>query len=383
MRRPQSAPLAAGTPAVPAGSLAHEHRALQGRLSALTEEVARNDALLRKTQERELELLRATSLTQLFERLIAGLRSAYQLDGVYLMLHDPQHEIRHLLSGDGLLAEQLQGVSFVDALVTIAPQLAHLERPWLGAFHKADHELLVQGGLRPGSLALIPLRRHEQLDGVLVFASLDPLRFASHLASDFLAHLGVVAAICIENAVNRARLLRSGLTDFLTGFHNRRYLHARLREELARAQRAHQSLACLMIDIDHFKRINDQHGHLAGDAVLREVAHRVDAEMRISDTGARFGGDEFAIVLSQTTIADAERVAGRVLQAVRSQPIPIGKSATETVTLSIGVAAATPGESARDYKVLAERLIAEADAALYRAKSAGRNRIATSPNLVG
>jgi diguanylate cyclase (GGDEF)-like protein len=344
--------------------------------------VARNEALLRKTQERELELLRSTSLTQLFDRLIAGLMNSYQLDGVYLMLHDPQHEIRHLLSGDGLVAEQLQGVRFVDALVTIAPQLAHLERPWLGPFHKADHELLVHGGARPGSLALIPLRRHEQLDGVLVFASLDPLRFTAELASDFLAHLGVVAAICIENAVNRARLLRSGLTDFLTGFHNRRYLHARLREELARAQRAQQSLACLMIDIDHFKRINDQHGHLAGDAVLREVAHRVDAEMRISDTGARFGGDEFAIVLSPSTMLDAQKVALRVLEAVRSQPVAIGKSAAETVTLSIGVAAANPGEPTRDYKVLAERLIAEADAALYRAKSAGRNRVASSPNLV-
>ena len=149
---------------------------------------------------------------------------------------------------------------------------------------------------------------------MLVFASVDPMRFTRELASDFLAHLGVVAAICIENAVNRARLMRSGFTDFLTGFHNRRYLHARLREELARAQRAHQSLACLMIDVDHFKRINDQYGHLAGDAVLREVARRMDAEMRISDTGARFGGDEFAIVLSQALDADGEKVAARVLQ---------------------------------------------------------------------
>jgi diguanylate cyclase (GGDEF)-like protein len=217
---------------------------------------------------------------------------------------------------------------------------------------------------------------------VLVFSSADPFRFTQELASDFLAHLGLVAALCIENAVNRARLLRSGLTDFLTGFHNRRYLHARLREELARAQRARQSLVCLMIDVDHFKRINDQYGHLAGDAVLREVAQRIDAEMRISDTGARFGGDEFALVLNEAAITDGEKVAGRVLQAVRSLPVAISKSATETVTLSIGVAAAAPGPGMRDYKVLAERLMAEADAALYRAKSAGRNRIATSPNVV-
>jgi len=383
MLRSHPGPLAGEAPAAADRSeLEREIRALQGRLAALTEQVSRNDSLLRKTQERELELLRAGSLSQLFERLIVGLRGSYQLDDVGVILHDPQHEIRHLLSGDGLALEQLPGVCFVDALTTVAPQLANLERPWLGPFHKADHELLLPGVARAESLALIPLRRHEQLDGVLVFSSVDPLRFTQELASDFLAHLGLVAAICIENAVNRARLLRSGFTDFLTGFHNRRYLHARLREELARAQRARQSIVCLMIDLDHFKRINDQYGHLAGDAVLREVASRIDAEMRISDTGARFGGDEFALVLSEAAITDGEKVAARVLHAVRHQPVVIGKSVAETVTLSIGVAAATPGPGMRDYKVLAERLMAEADAALYRAKSAGRNRIATSPNLV-
>ena len=388
MRRPQSEPKAnpAGHRAGPEPDVARlerENRRLQARLGALTEEVGRNDSLLRKTQERELELLRAGSLTQLFERLIAGLRTSYQLDEVALILHDPQHEIRHLLSGDGVTPGEPPGVCFVDALVTVAPQLATLERPWLGPYRKADHELLVPGvGAAPASLALIPMRRSEPLDGVLVFSSSDPQRFTPELASDFLAHLGLVAAICIENAVNRARLLRSGLTDFLTGFHNRRYLHARLREELARAQRARHSIICLMIDVDHFKRINDQYGHLAGDAVLREVAQRIDAEMRLSDTGARFGGDEFAMVLSHASIADGEKVAARVLQAVREQPIGVGRGAEETVTLSIGVAAAKPGSGQRDYKVLAERLIAEADAALYRAKSAGRNRVAISPNVV-
>jgi len=388
MRRPQTEPKAARdphpvTPESEIARLEQENRHLETRLAGLTEEVGRNDSLLRKTQERELELLRAGSLTQLFERLIVGLRTSYQLDEVALILHDPQHEIRHLLSGDGVTAGEPPGVCFVDALVAVAPQLANLERPWLGRYRKADHELLVPGiTATPGSLALIPLRRSEPLDGVLVFSSSDPERFTPELASDFLAHLGLVAAICVENAVNRARLLRSGLTDFLTGFHNRRYLHARLREELARAQRARHALVCLMIDVDHFKRINDQYGHLAGDAVLREVAQRIDAEMRLSDTGARFGGDEFAMVLSHATMSDGEKVAARVLHAVREQPIAVAKGAQETVTLSIGVAAAKPGTGQRDYKVLAERLIAEADAALYRAKSAGRNRVAISPNVV-
>lgn len=382
MRRPFSGQRPTGTAVDRVAVLEAENAALHARLQDLTDQVSRNESLLRKTQERELELLRSGSLAKLLERMIYGLKHSYQLDAVHLVLQDPQHEIRHLLSGDSTLLEGLREVRFVDVLTSMAPQLAVLERPWLGPFHVADHELLVPGVRNVGSLAIIPLLRNEQLDGVLVFSSTDPFRFTSELATDFLAHLGVVAAICIENSINRARLLRSGLTDFLTGFHNRRYLNARLREELARAQRVQQTIACLMIDVDHFKRINDQYGHLAGDAVLREVAQRIDAEMRTSDTGARFGGDEFAIVLPQGNLVDGERVAARVLEAVSSQPFAIGGQTTETVTLSIGVAAASPPSGVRDYKVLAERLIAEADAALYRAKSAGRNRVATSQNVI-
>jgi two-component system cell cycle response regulator len=363
--------------------LSAEVRSLQARLNELTDEVSRNDALLRKTQERELELLRAGSLAQLLERLIHGLRTSYQLDAVTLILHDPNHEIRHLLAGDGFLLEELSEVQFVDVLATIAPRLGHLERPWLGPFRMADHELLVPKSRQNGSLALIPLRRSGQLDGVLVFSSSDRFRFNRELATDFLAHLGVVAAICLENAVNRARLVRSGLTDFLTGFHNRRYLHARLCEELARAQRNTHPIACLMIDVDHFKRINDEYGHLAGDAVLREVAQRIDDEMRLSDTGARFGGDEFAIVLPHGSLADGEKVALRVLEAVRSEAILVASQRSEIVTLSIGVASACPSpEGVRDFSEMAEKLIAEADAALYRAKSAGRNRVEISQSVI-
>ncbi len=362
--------------------LAAENARLQARLAELKDEAARNDSLLRKTQERELELLRANTLPQLFERLVHGLRTSYQLDLVTLTLNDPQYELRHLLWGDSATLEEMPEVHFVDSLTSLSPVLARLDKPWLGPYTRADHQPLCPVIGEIGSLALIPLRRNDQLDGVLVFASTDPFRFHSELASDFLAHLGLVAALCLENAANRARLLRSGLTDFLTGFHNRRYLNARLREELARAQRFRQPIACLMIDIDHFKRINDQYGHLAGDTLLREAARRIDSEMRVSDIGARFGGDEFAIVLPQGGLLDGERVAQRMLDALRSAPVQINADHSEMLSLSIGVAVAEPTQDTREFKLLAERLMAEADAALYRAKSAGRNRMAVSQNVV-
>src|SRR6516225_1728459 len=114
-----------------------DNRELRQRLTELTDAAARNEALLRKTQERELELLRAGSLAQLLELLIHGLRSAYQLDLVALVLSDPQHEIRHLLAGDGFAVESLREVQFVDAIVTLAPQLTSIERPWLGPYRTA------------------------------------------------------------------------------------------------------------------------------------------------------------------------------------------------------------------------------------------------------
>lgn len=361
--------------------LEREHRELTARLVELTAAAARNDDVRRKTQERELTLLRANTLAQLIELLQSGLRKSFHLDAVALVLQDPQHEMRHLLS-DEPASSGARGVLFVDSLASLAPQLANLERPWFGPFSEADHAQLMPNTRSVASLALVPLRRGEHLDGVLAFGSRDPSRFTPDLASDYMAHLGIIAAICLENAVNRARLVRSGLTDFLTGFHNRRYMNARLREELARAQRDHHTVACLMINVDHFKRINDAHGHLAGDTVLREVAQRIESEIRMSDTGARFGGDEFAVVLPGGRVRDAEALARRVLHTVTAKPTLVRPGITATITLSIGVAVAAPTGNTRDLKPLAERLIAAADAALYESKAAGRNCVTVSSTVV-
>lgn len=356
---------------------------LRERLRALTEQVQRNELLLRKTQAREVELLLAPSLGDLFERIVTGLRDAYGLDVVTLSLFDPQHELRHLSGNETLTSAVIDNVHFIDAVAPLAPRLAQFDRPWLGPYRAADHESLVSPSLTSGSVALIPLPRENRAIGVIAFGSRDPQRFRHDLAADFLAHLGVIVTISLENAVNRARLLRSGVTDFLTGWHNRRYFHNRLREELARAGRTGKALACLMVDIDHFKEINDRFGHLAGDEALKEVARRAEAEIRAGDTGARFGGDEFAILLAGAESAHALKLAERIHQRVGSSTIRVHGGAHVTVTLSIGVATARPQPRSTDYKALAERLIAEADAALYRAKSAGRNRVELSSHVIG
>jgi len=264
---------------------------LRERLRALTDEVQRNELLLRKTQAREVELLRAHSLGELFDRIVSGLRDAYGLDFVTLTLFDPQYELRHLSGNETLTSVVIEDVKYVDAVSPLASRLAQFDRPWLGPYDPAEHEMLVSPKLTRGSIALIPLPRDNRAIGVITFGSRDSQRFTTDLASDFLAHLGVIVAISLENAVNRARLVRSGVTDFLTGWHNRRYFHNRLREELARAERTGKALACLMIDVDHFKEINDRFGHLAGDEALKEVARRAEGEIRAGDTRARFGGD--------------------------------------------------------------------------------------------
>src|SRR6202166_2991345 len=355
--------------------LIKENEDLKKRLKELTAEAANNETIMKRTQARELTLLRADSLARLLHAMVEVLRVSYALDAVSVVLLDPQHEIRHLLIDGGDRPEEFKQIFFVDSLVGLAPQLAALHKPWLGPFVGADHHLLFPGAANLKSAALVPLPRKDRATGALCFGSRDPTRFTRHHGTDFLGHLGAVAAVCLENAVNRARLLRAGITDFLTGWHNRRYLQQRLQEELARAQRHGGAIACLMIDIDRFKDINDGYGHLAGDNALREVAQRVDTQIRSMDTAARFGGDELAILLPESNAADAATLGERIRDAIAAQPFSLNSQLERSLTVSVGVAAIAPGRHETDLKAVADRLLADADAALYRAKALGRNRV--------
>jgi two-component system, cell cycle response regulator len=365
-------------PASTTDDIERDNRRLREQLAVLKAEAASNETIMRRAQARELELLRCESLEALLERFVGYLADSYGLAAVSVVLLDPHHELRHLLMGNGRSEADFPGVLFTDRLADAAPALETLRRPWLGPFVSDQHGPLFprQGAL--GSVALLPLRREERAIGCLAFGAHDAQRFTRHLATDFLSHLAVIAAVCVESAVNRARLVRSGMTDALTGWHNRRYFENRLLEELARARREQRPLSCLMLDVDYFKRVNDGYGHLAGDRLLREVTHRIEGQVRASDVTARYGGEEFVVLLPATRVADAVALAERVRAAVSASPVQIVDGKAVTVTVSIGVASRVPAPMEADLDAAGEGLVRSADAALYRAKATGRDRVCQS-----
>ncbi|MEM6511447.1 MAG: DUF484 family protein [Pseudomonadota bacterium] len=345
------------------------------QLEAMTDAVARNEKKFRQSQERELRLLQARDLQDLFHELIEGLRDSYQLEVVSVVMADPDHDIRHLLSAGGTAADDIEQLILVESLHGLAPQYIALNGPWLGPFAACDHQLIFNGAEQLKSVAMIPLRHQDRTVGSINFGSESFDRFAGNYATDFFAHLGVIASFCVENAINRARLLRSGFTDALTGWHNRRYLQVRLKEELARARRDQTNLVCLMLDLDHFKKVNDTHGHVAGDYVLAEMANRVESQVRASDVAARYGGEEFVVLMPDTAVQSGQLLAERIRKAVAKKPVKLPSGQSVDITVSVGISALQVPSDADDLKPFGESLIAKADVALYAAKSAGRNQV--------
>ena len=164
--------------------------------------------------------------------------------------------------------------------------------------------------------------------------------------------------------------LEMAITDQLTGLHNRRYMARHLDSLISNAQRSNKALAFLIMDIDHFKSVNDTHGHDIGDEVLREFANRISAKIRGIDLACRYGGEEFVVVMPDTDVDFAYTIAERLRKSVETTPIEISRMPNALkVTISIGIAASLGGDDNAD------KLLHRADQALYRAKREGRNRV--------
>jgi len=213
----------------------------------------------------------------------------------------------------------------------------------------------------------VPLFRHDNFIGLLTLDSHQPAAYSKEDANLALSFANS-AAIVIENARLFEQTQQMALTDTLTGIFNRRYFYELAQKEFARSKRYQDPLSVIMIDLDHFKNINDRFGHLAGDQVLVQFVQRIQSELRESDIFGRFGGEEFIILLPETNIGDATQVAERLREVTAEYPFLLVTAQT-FITISLGVSCF------KFTTVSLDQLIDQSDKALYDAKQLGRNRV--------
>ncbi|MDP9395878.1 MAG: sensor domain-containing diguanylate cyclase [Actinomycetota bacterium] len=218
------------------------------------------------------------------------------------------------------------------------------------------------GTVESGPWVVEPVSIDGAVAGALV-ARVDPDQRQD--AAGLLEALAHLVGLALSNAQTRERLVELSRTDPLTGAANRRMFDERLDEEIERARRHGAALTLALMDVDHFKRLNDTAGHVAGDRVLADLTARAAALLRSGDLLARLGGDEYALLLPDADYAGAAAVIDRIRESVESSPV-----AGLHVTVTIGAAVAEDGQAS------AESLYRSADRALYRAKAGGRNGIA-------
>ncbi|TWI60802.1 diguanylate cyclase (GGDEF)-like protein [Pseudoduganella lurida] len=365
--------------------LAADNAALRARMAYMLEQAECNHAIMMRHQAFDLEIVGAASFPDLVGTIFRALPVISELQSVTLSLVDEDADIRTVMERLGVDFAAFPDLLFVRGIGELGFDLgtrtaqSAAPKPLLGMFDPAGHtRQFPQGPATPvarlQSVAIVPLLRNRRIIGSLNLGSADPTRFTPSLGTDFVEHMASIIAICLENVISNEMLKYIGLTDSLTGVYNRRYIDRRLLEEIGRARRQDYDISFMYIDIDHFKRVNDTLGHQGGDEVLREVAHRIKGELRLSDALARFGGEEFVVLLIDADLDSAAFVAERIRIAISASMIALARGLQVSITASVGVASLA-GASDGAPEAAAQELIAHADEALYQAKAGGRDRV--------
>lgn len=222
-----------------------------------------------------------------------------------------------------------------------------------------------------GALAVATLTHRDETLGLVSIGSKHNVAFFTEPEMEVFSVLSNFLAVAVGNARLYRRIERISMTDPLTGLFNRRFLENNLHKEVARAKRFQRDLSLVMLDVDHFKNYNDQLGHLSGDRLLRNLGRVLSTSIRTCDVAARFGGEEFCIILPEISSPGAISFSERLRQSVLEHPFS-RKEVQPGGHISISVGTATyPGDA-----VKTEELLQKADVAMYEAKRNGRNRVA-------
>jgi len=348
-----------------------ENNMLRSRLDDILEHAHRNQNIMERHQKFELQIIGASHFRELIISIFSSLAETSELDMVSLILLDPRQDLQQMLTDLRINLREFPHMLFVRSEREMQTPCVNSQKPVLGPYQRHLYEQFFRSySEKPASVALIPLMRQGRLIGYLNLGSFSAERFLSTMATDFIQRLGSIIAICLENVINNERLTYIGLTDPLTNVSNRRYVEQRTLEEIGRARRQGYGIACMYLDIDFFKKINDQHGHQGGDDVLCEVARRIKAELRLSDTLGRFGGEEFVVLLINANLQDAMMVAERIRRSIADKAFALSEGGSCHSSISIGLTTVSEKQNHGD-----EVIVSRADRALYDAKRSGRNLV--------
>jgi len=349
---------------------------LHSRFDALLKDAACNEVTLKKFQAFELELMNSSSLNNLIEILLKESLVELGWEIATLTLVDPEYEIQRHLEHSGYELSECRELNFVDTNEELEKIYTQQLFPIFESYDDDDHHLLFSSKTKkPDATWLLPLSRNHHLIGSYNIGQQSGDHPHIFSATDFLQHLAAVISVSLEISINRERLKYIGLMDPLTGVNNRRFFDQRLIEEVTSIIRANAEISCLFIDIDHFKKINDNYGHQTGDEILKKVAQIIRELVRSTDVVARYGGEEFTVLLSHKGKQKATEIAERIRDTIENRTFMASQNKNITVTASIGINTLKPDEHEGNTSDIALLFVERADRALYQAKDSGRNRV--------
>lgn len=327
------------------------------------------------------EIIGASTPKQLRDLLLFQSVARFQLLDIVLCLVDHHKDAERLFfeHDEEARLSLVNKLLILDAINDIELIQSLVSDPLLGTealkrYHWMINELKCADQIK--SAAFLPLLRGNQMIGAMVLLSQDPHRYQKGIGTLFLQKLSVMTAVAIENCLNQQRIKEISYQDALTQTYNRRYFDLRFKDEIARCVRWDDDLVCMFLDVDHFKKINDNYGHQTGDSVLRHMVNLIKEQVRSCDIVARYGGEEFVVALPSTTLHAAHEIAERLRQAICSSAIILHDKQLN-VSVSIGMASLRdlPISSQHDADFICTALLDKADKALYDAKKNGRNQV--------
>ncbi|MFN2525242.1 MAG: diguanylate cyclase [Actinomycetota bacterium] len=347
------------------GSLAEAFNDMTHRLRDSFTQLESSRDQLRRTVRRVGETLRSThDMKRVLQSILHTAADAVETDGCVLWMFTGTRDSLYPALVHGL---DSKSVSRVEIGQGVVGRVAEHAQMFVLPGNGQDSRVSPSEPQYPVVVAA-PIYSQERVLAVLAAYRRDSERTFSQGDIDTILFLAEQGGVGIENVLLHEEAQRLSLTDGLTGAWNRRFFQMQFRQVHATAQRFERPFSILMLDLDHFKQVNDTYGHQRGDAILVEFASRAGNMLREVDTFARYGGEEFICLLSETDLYGAMTTADKILQAIRSEPFGGTGEAKVDLTVSIGVA------SYPEHGDTFRQLVEAADRALYEAKKGGRDR---------